>query len=55
MDESGNVAGGFKIDNAGKVPKMTIFTQTSLMKLKDEHVLHLCNLFQQINHSTHIY
>lgn len=50
MGVNGNVDGAFKINSAGKLPKITILTQTSLMKLNDEDVLHLCNLVKQINH-----
>lgn len=41
MSEKRNVDGNFKINSAGKLPKMTILTQSSPMKLKDGHVTHL--------------
>lgn len=55
MAENGIVDGSFKVKGAAKFPEMIILTQISLMKLECEHVMHLCNLVQQINHSTHIY
>lgn len=46
MDENGIVDGAFKVKGAAKFPEMAILTQISLMKLKCEHVMHLCNLVQ---------
>ena len=54
MGEDRNVGGALQINSAGTLPKIDILTQTSLMKLKDRHVLHLCNLIQHISHLTRI-
>lgn len=55
MDENGIVDGAFKVKGAAKFPEMAILTQTSLMILEYEHAMLVCNLVQQINHSTHRY
>lgn len=46
--ENRNVDGAFKINGAGKLPKVNVLIQTSLMKLEDGHAIYLYNLVQQI-------